>query len=232
MDEDTTFCCRSGKVDIDELPALPPRWLEMFHDVNFRRASRKYNNLFCFTALGVTGDEGFVHQAAPSCVKINGRTYHHVLPGHMSGTVRWYIHNPDERRTEAASLSLSQDYVNTIYRTLRSTNPYARQLITLGQLPATNIALHLEWKEESSEVAAIIHQSEVGPAAGQRTVVFWKRSELQPTFIHALHPLYEPLQYPLFFPHGTPGYHINPHLAKSTLQEGQSDRVLSPSITD
>ena len=89
MDEDTTFCCRSGKIDVDELPALPPRWLEMFHDVNFRKASRKYNNLFCFTALGITGDERFVHQAAPSCVKINGRTYHRVLPGDMRGTVRW-----------------------------------------------------------------------------------------------------------------------------------------------
>ena len=111
-------------------------------------------------------------------MKINGRAYHRVLPGDMRGTVRCYIHDPDERRTEAASLSLSQDYVNTIYQTLRSTNPCARQLITLGQLPATNIALHLEWKEKSSEVAAIIHQSEVGPAAGQRTVVFWERSEL------------------------------------------------------
>ncbi len=37
-------------------------------------------------------------------------------------------------------------------------------------------------------------------------MVFWKRSELAPNFISPLHPLYEPLQYRLFFPHGTYGW--------------------------
>ncbi len=64
----------------------------------------------------------------------------------------------------------------------------------------------LEWKEESREIAAIIHCADSDVTGGPRTVVFWKRSELAPTFINALHPLYEPLQYPLFFPHGTYGW--------------------------
>ncbi len=63
--------------------------------------SRKCNNLFAFTAMGVSGDEGFVHQPVPSCVKINGRTYHCVLPA------EWYVHDPDQRRVEDNSLSLS-----------------------------------------------------------------------------------------------------------------------------
>ena len=161
--------------------------------------------------MGVSGPEGFVPMAAPSCVKINGRTYHRILPGNMRGTVRWYVHDPDERRSEAVGLSLDEVYVENIRVTLNQINLYARQLIALGQLPSEQLTLHLQWNEESSEIAAIIHHPEVGPAAHERTVVFWKRSMLQPTFIHPLHPLYEPLQYPLFFPHGTAGYHINLH---------------------
>ena len=42
-----------------------------------------------------------------------------------------------------------------------------------------------------------------------RTVVYWKHGESRPTFINPLNPLYEPLQYPLFYPHRTNGWHIN-----------------------
>ena len=39
--------------------------------------------------------------------------------------------------------------------------------------------------------------------------MFWKTSDQQPTFIQTTNILYEPLQYPLFFPHGCPGWHCD-----------------------
>ena len=57
--------------------------------LSLRGQSRKYNNLFAFTAMGVTGTERFVPQPVPSCVKIHGRTYHRVLPADMQGPVHW-----------------------------------------------------------------------------------------------------------------------------------------------
>ena len=71
-DEDSSFCCRRGKVAVELLPSLPPGWVEMLQDPIFRKHSRKYNDLFAFSAIGVEGREGFVHEAAPSCVKIHG----------------------------------------------------------------------------------------------------------------------------------------------------------------
>ena len=59
------------------------------------------------------------------------------------------------------------------------------------------------------EIGAVFQQTDVGVAATGRTIVFWKRSELRPTFISPLNPHYESLQYPLFFPHGNAGWHIN-----------------------
>ncbi len=96
--------------------------------------------------------------------------------------------------------------MDAIQQALTNINPYARSLHQLGQESAEHVSLHVEWKEESREIAAIIHRADCDAMGGPRTVVFWKMSELAPTFISPLHPLYEPLQYPLFFPHGTYGW--------------------------
>ncbi len=208
-EEKESWCCNKGKIVVAPLPPLPEGWEEMFRRPAFRIHSRKYNNLFAFTAMGVTGDEGFVHQPTPSCVKIHGRTYHRVLPAQMRGPVQWYVHDPDQRRDEATTLSLDQQLVTAIQETLTDINPYARNLRQLGQEPAEDVSLHVEWKEQSREIAAIIHRGDSEVTGGNRTVVFWRRTELAPTFISPLHPLYEPLQYPLFFPHGTRRWFVN-----------------------
>ena len=124
----------------------------------------------------------------------------------MHGPIHWYVHNPDQRRKEATTFSLDLRLVDAIKQTLATVNPYARSLRQLGQEPAEDVSLHVEWKEESREIAAVIHRVDSDVTRGPRTVVFWRRSELAPTFISPFHPLYEPLQYPLFFPHGTNGW--------------------------
>ncbi len=129
----------------------------------------------------------------PSCVKIHEHTYHCVLPAEMWGPVHWYVDNPDQRRLDADILSLDQQLLHAIQEALTNINLYARSLRQLSQEPAEHVSLHLEWKEE---IAAIIHRSDSVATGSLRTVVFWKRSELAPTFINPLHPLYEPLQYP------------------------------------
>jgi len=65
----------------------------------------------------------------------------------------------------------------------------------LGEEPVKEIFLQVEWKEESREIAAIIHRVDSEVTGGPHTVVFWRRTELTPTFISPLHPPYEPLQY-------------------------------------
>ena len=115
-----------------------------------------------------------------------------------------YVHYP-EQRSEANSRSLDSCHVDRIRHTLATINPFARGLRQLGQEPAEDVRFRMQWKDESSEISAIIHR---GDSSGrQRTVVFWKRSELAPTFMSPLDRLYEPLQYPLFFPHGCCGWY-------------------------
>ena len=65
----------------------------------------------------------------------------------------------------------------------------------LGQEPVKEIFLQVEWKEESREIAAIIHHVDSKVTGGPHIVVFWRRTELTPTFIIPFHPPYELLQY-------------------------------------
>ncbi len=184
--ETESLCCRNGR-SRSLLPTLPEGWEEMFRTPAFRNHSRKYNNLFGFTAMGVLGNEGFVRQPVPSCVNIHACTYHRLLPAEMWGPVQWYVHDPDQKRVEANALSLDQQLVDAIQRALTNINPYARCLNQLGQEPVGHVSLHVEW-EESREIAAIIHHPDSDSTGGPRTVVFLKRSELAPTFINPLHP--------------------------------------------
>ena len=34
--EDSSFCCRDGKIAVEPLPPLPSGWTQMFMDTNFR----------------------------------------------------------------------------------------------------------------------------------------------------------------------------------------------------
>ncbi len=111
-----SLCCRNERVTTTPLPTLPEGWEEMFRTPDFRNDSWKYNNLFAFTAIGVSGNEGFVRQPVPSCVKIHGRTYHCVIPAEMRGPIQWYVHDPDQRRVEANTLSLDEQLVDAIQR--------------------------------------------------------------------------------------------------------------------
>jgi len=134
------------------------------------------------------GEQGFVHQPALSCVEIHGRTYHHVLPAEMQGHVCWCVHDPQLRREEAISLRLDQQLMDAIQQTLAEINP---------QEPAEEIFLRVESKEEQREIAIIIHRVDSEVTGSPCTVVFWRRTELEPTFISSLHPLYEQQQCPL-----------------------------------
>ena len=50
-EEEPSFCCREGKIQLAPLPPLPRGWLGMYQRVAFKTASRRYNALFSFTAI-------------------------------------------------------------------------------------------------------------------------------------------------------------------------------------
>src|SRR5207248_10898638 len=76
--EDKNWCCKGGKQLLDRLPPLPSS-LEHYirdHPSIASNFSRKVNNLFAFSSLGVEGR--FEPLPAPSNVVITGRVYHQL----------------------------------------------------------------------------------------------------------------------------------------------------------
>ncbi|KAJ6611526.1 hypothetical protein B0H10DRAFT_359241 [Mycena sp. CBHHK59/15] len=77
-------------------PPYPEEWETFIHDRKTSSLSRKFNQLFSLTALGVH-DGDFMHfSPGVSAVTLNGgRTYHRILPAYEGQhAIRWFIHDP------------------------------------------------------------------------------------------------------------------------------------------
>ena len=90
-EEDKNWCCRGGKLRLDPLPPLP-LYLEHYvrgHPSIASNFSRKVNNLFAFSSLGVEGR--FEPVPAPSNVVITGRVYHQLCNiDQGQHSLRWF----------------------------------------------------------------------------------------------------------------------------------------------
>ena len=151
------MCCQKGKMTFAALPPLPGRIRDIFLDPSFQRASRSYNNTFCLSALCVSGE--FVHLQEPACVKIQGRTYHVVLPTDKAPAA-WYVSDADYSERQAAAkrdpkLGMQASTVMTIAQVLERVNPLVRQYKKLADR-SVEVTLRLEWNPMNADIAAVI----------------------------------------------------------------------------
>ena len=161
------------------------------------------NNLFCFTALGAT--QHFQHfTSRPASITITGRTYHHLfnITDNLH-SLHWYLYNSLHCQEHGETLEVPNNWTSAVDNALQTVNPYVRSLRHFSSLPGkgTN-ALEISDVGSNSNFAAIFHAgntSNVQP----RSVMIWQNNATRPTFISIYSRHYEPLQYPILFPHGT-----------------------------
>ncbi|CAG8641606.1 26675_t:CDS:2 [Racocetra persica] len=206
-DELAEFCCNHGKRILPLLPSYPTDINSIFNNTNISTLSRKLNSLFTFTAIGVQGQ--FVHLSPPSSVCITGRTYHRILPANMPNhSIHWYLYDEQERYLAAQSREIPDTWVSIIQSMLTCINPYVHSLQMLRDNSSSTALLELCENTSTGEVAAIIHANNT-TSLSPRSIIIWRHTDTAPKFVNILSSQYEPLQYPLFFPHGTPGWHAN-----------------------
>lgn len=169
--------------------------------------SRRLNRLFCFSGTKVEGR--FVSLPIPSNVAISGRVYHQMFDV-SSGqhSMRWFLYDEQERLTTAERNGVPFQFVNVMHWHLEHVNPYIHQLQTALSTvtPGGSFAVELKDPSVGGEIAAIIHSNNLTQIS-PRSVVIWHKSGSSARPISILSSYYEPLQYPLFFPHGNPGWH-------------------------
>ena len=206
------WCCRRGQYN-QQVPLLPPypaeTWHYLYtHSQETSQFSRKLNNVFAFSSIGVSG--GFVHGLrVPSNVAISGRVYHQLRDtAHGEHSMRWFLYDEGSRTQESQNQQIPAGHFNVVSNLIRAVNPYIAYLryAALRTFPEQPFAVELREEIAGGEVAAILH-TDMSARISPRSVVIWHHGDRQPRTVNILSTHYEPLQYPLLFPHGTLGWH-------------------------
>ncbi|PVU94986.1 hypothetical protein BB560_005900, partial [Smittium megazygosporum] len=150
---------------------------------DLRSSARRYNHRFAFSDMGVEGEEGFIEQPPPSCIKINGRTYHKI----SEGSPKWIINDPLEQNLDRR---LSSAYLSSIENVIRRENTFVAHFETLGSHENQNNVLVLDCRVENREIAAEIEQ-DYSESRNSRAVVVWKLGANHATYIPSTNPLYQ-----------------------------------------
>ena len=208
--EDASFCCNNGKWVAPPLPPLPTNLSRIVKNsptkTELSSRSRSLNNLFCFTAIGAT--QGFQRfDTGPASVAITGRMYHRLFDiADKSQALNWFLYDSGERDRHATKYAVPSDWSQALKDDLRTVNRYVHDLRQFTAIPEPEpCALELSDVGQNGDFAALLHAAN-STSIKPRSVVVWRNRDAEPTFMPIYSRHYEPLQYPLLFPHGTPGW--------------------------
>ncbi|KAE8739270.1 hypothetical protein FOCC_FOCC015230, partial [Frankliniella occidentalis] len=215
------WCCKGGAFNVQK--DIPPLDADFYSSPAFLRNPRLFNDAYAFSALVIP--QGFHHpRVGLSFIKIQGRVYHRVFDINWHGPYpnhsAMYVDDGQSRMENFIEPhSLNPLVAISICDYLNTHNPLIPLFRQLGAAESENARLVFEnttrqrdgpllEQRTSREVAALICTD---PATyNPRKLTIWKREENSfPQSIDTFHPLLEPFQYPLLYPHGTPGWHIN-----------------------
>lgn len=207
--ESDGWCCNKGRRRLPNLPGCEGLLQPLLDRYSGRLSaiSRRVNNLFAFSAIGTTGR--FVQFQGLANVVLEGRVYHRLLDVAEKGhSMHWFLYDETGRAEHAERLNVPQDVVPVVRSFLSAVNPYVRCLshaISQTNEQATPLAIELCVPPAGGELAAVINTESLRQISA-RKIVFFRKGDLQPRFVPILSCQYEPLQYPLLFPHGTSGW--------------------------
>ncbi|TFY77073.1 hypothetical protein EWM64_g6940 [Hericium alpestre] len=212
--ESATFCCNGGKYMAPPLPPLPANFDPALSYRKISQESRRLNNTFAFTSIGATdghgpGRGGFYNQVPPAYVAAHGRVYHRLFAGNHGGehALKWYLFDEmDQQLQSGVQWQLPENVVLSTRRGLFDVNPFIREIRSLAaEATAAVASIDVRAHVAQGEVSALLcldNTTTVTP----RQVRIWPFNTEEFQYINSLSPLYEPLQYPILFPHGTLGW--------------------------
>ena len=145
-----------------------------------------------------------------------GWLYHRIRADHQDSAIRWLLYdgfsndNIPYANTEWAK-KLPSLWVKAVQDALLDVNPFARALLYLAGIdPFTCPTAHIRLDPQGSgnEIVAIMNydNTSLGSVNTRQSIVVWYDGNYQS--ITAISHLWEPLIYPLLFPHGTLGWGV------------------------
>ena len=192
----------------------------------FREDIWKYNRAFAFTSVGVSEDHSVNRGNGPPVFRISGELHHRsgalsTPDGHLPRYAQVYVHEPraalDFRVRQNADLD--PQILLSLQTMLASSHPYVEVYKHAHEVlkdydPADDAQIRLRLAPghdprrynlpSADEVAVILPDNEAG--THPRDIILRLRHGPLKR-ISELHASYAPLQYPLLFPHGEPGWY-------------------------
>ncbi|KAL6586052.1 hypothetical protein OROMI_002696 [Orobanche minor] len=225
-------CCLHGQISL-ALPRMPQRLWELYTSlessaaVYFRRCCRTYNNTTAFSSLGIRYDETLVKSnKGIYTLRIQGAVYHFIrdlMPADGHGRqLQLYFYEPEHELENRLSQSGDLDvHILEDIIDLMQLNSYAvffRGLRELVNLDEYNIVLRADPSLDMrifnlptvNQVAAIWNELTDAPAMQSHDIRVYAYSG-KTHCVHYYYGCYDPLQYPLLFPHGESGWHTGIH---------------------
>ncbi|KAL6552902.1 hypothetical protein OROHE_008266 [Orobanche hederae] len=227
--ESASFCCRSGQISL-QLPKMHPLLWDLYtnqscpHAKHFRTRCRSYNNSFAFTSLGMTCDKDLCKKnKGVYTVRVQGTIAHYIdelVPNDGSAKcLQLYFYGADNEvgNRMATFDDLDEDVIRIIMDIL-TVNPYAVFFRNLRELPNIDNALFVLRADPNLDqrvynlplvdhIAAIWEEPFSIEDYNVRDIRVYTKCQ-ESRSIHYYYGCYDPLQYPLLFPFGEPGWHV------------------------
>nr|GMC72592.1 uncharacterized protein LOC109173038 [Ipomoea batatas] len=222
------FCCSSGQVVLvsNQMPSLLKQLFSEKDEVSrqFQACVRTYNNTFAFTSLGIHNYDKKLTRRNKGIYtfKVQGQMYHFIndlVPGDQPPkNLQLYFFDTDhevENRIKGADrmeASVVENLIDVLGR-----NPYSqffRNLKDMSSLDDCNIVIRSNASLDQrvynmptySQVAAIWVDEQDGSGQNNRDIRVLGKTG-QSHSVKFYYGCYDPLQYPLLFPHGESGWH-------------------------
>jgi hypothetical protein len=193
------------------LPPLPDQYDVFLNERRVSSLSRRLNLAFSFASTET--DMEFPTLYGDHFVSVQGKTFHRIRPDHRSSPIRWILYDGFEANAMPRCDQLNeipQPWLDALRSALQTFNSFARRLINLRDLPAEYPDAQLQILDDGAaqEVAALIRYDNTAlNKVAPRSLLIRRAGGNRKQKIFATSALWEPLAYPLLFPHGTHGWH-------------------------
>ena len=211
------FCCGKNGRYLNKVPPLPPlpeQYNIFLHHPQISSLSRILNLIFSFASLETTHQFPEI-SGPPGFVAIQGRVYHRVRPSHLNSAVHWFLYDGFLRdnipHSEWAAM-IPPDWIDAMENSLLQHNSFVQSLCFLSSIdPNRCPEAHLAIKDSgsTSEIAAIMNYANTTHNEARSRNMVLIRHDGENQNISTISRLWEPLAYPLLFPHATLGWGVS-----------------------
>ncbi|KAI8530232.1 hypothetical protein RHMOL_Rhmol11G0040100 [Rhododendron molle] len=225
--ESDNFCCSKGKIKLYSIN-IPDNLLQLYNgqskkSKDFLHDIRAYNNNFAFTSLRVNLDPKYAtNNKGIYTFRAQGQVCHYINSLYPTNRIpsflQLYFHDTDKEIENRMNFTKTLDKENvTKLVKILDENPYSKFFRSLHVIP------NLENHEIRIRANPILDVGTMSAPSASQVAAIWCESEERSDFkerdilvhthdghsqrIRYYYGCYDPLQYPLLFPLGEPGWH-------------------------